>query len=804
MAIVQNPSTGQYSVVPSPASHYQSPSNSSSSPSSGSSSGGTYYRPGTGGVSTAFPQAGDIPISAPSPSLSSGGGGTYYRPGTGGVSTAFPQAGDIPTPTPTPATTTQQSLRKQELRRYSAAKTFEDKTRIAQEINKEREVAAEQRRIAEERRRILSSGGATTTKTYKDVDTGHKVEHIITKGKGSERIFTTKDLVTGETKVRTYAPPKGGGGARQTGGIYFKPIKPEVEKKVTEKVVYGAIKPTTEQRMTYNALNTEVDRTGQIYDPRTKMYVKSAYVTGGGTAIMTPPTIKETKKIEGAGFIKGAEKFAAWADVQFEKVQKLPIIKDIRESKVVTKIKSFDEKAGTFLEKGRVTEEEQGWLSPSGVKKGFDFAAEQTMRAGEVAGETTKPILIKAGVSEESWLFKPAPIKKSTAKDIISTAYMFTAFAPYMKTGTTQQMESQYVYDYSRGKFVTKKDMMDWLERPIVAGKKVKIVGKGTGDYSTKASRIRELLRVAKTSEQRQAILTTAKESYGESFIRDFATQEGFVSGVPTSISTQTFEGAITGIQPATMEGVGLVGTTVTIPDKLSLFSKTASPVQEAWGKTKQQTMQDTIQKTKQDTKSMQISLLKLKQQTRQDTMQQTKQETKQVSKTLLKSLSALSFAQPQKTVQKTTPILRQPRQIKVPKPIEPKPLPPPPIILPKGGSIIKRLSKKVDEGGFEAIIFKGGEEVSLGIGTKKEVSKKLETGLIKTLSASGYLKEKGTGKKIKAEETGLLLGMSFRKSKVSPFLVVEKKSQRLRKAGTGKRIQAFRKTSGKSKLLSL
>lgn len=190
--------------------------------------------------------------------VSSGGGVSYSGGGSGGYSYVDPvtkkgyevspmgiRTEVMPQKPTTSSISTQQTLRKQELRRYSAAKTFEEKTKIAQEINKEREVATEQRRIAEERRRILSSGGATTTKTYKDVDTGHKVEHIITKGKGSERIFTTKDLVTGETKVRTYAPPKGGGGARQTGGIYFKPIKPEVESVKETKITYGEVQPVT-------------------------------------------------------------------------------------------------------------------------------------------------------------------------------------------------------------------------------------------------------------------------------------------------------------------------------------------------------------------------------------------------------------------------------------------------------------------------------------------------------------------------------------------------------------------------------
>ena len=91
--------------------------------------------------------------------------------------------------------------------------------------------------------------------------------------------------------------------------------------------------------------------------------------------------------------------------------------------------------------------------------------------------------------------------------------------------------------------------------------------------------------------------------------------------------------------------------------------------------------------------------------------------------------------------------------------------------------------------------MFKFGEKKSIGKGTKKATTTKLSKYLTKELSASGFI-TKG-GEKIKATETGLLGKDSFRKSRVSEFLVVEKKAKRLRKGGTGKTIQVFR--SGKT-----
>lgn len=107
------------------------------------------------------------------------------------------------------------------------------------------------------------------------------------------------------------------------------------------------------------------------------------------------------------------------------------------------------------------------------------------------------------------------------------------------------------------------------------------------------------------------------------------------------------------------------------------------------------------------------------------------------------------------------------------------------------GNNLLKKISKKAEEGQFEAFAFKFGKQISVAKGTREQVSSELGTFLQKELSASGFL-TKG-GKKIKAEETGLL-GTEFRKSRTkNPYLIVEEKNLRLRKSGTGKIIQMWR-----------
>ena len=712
-----------------------------------------------------------------------------YRGGGGGYSYVDPVSGKgyevspigiqkevtIPKPTPPPISISRTT--QAELRKVTGAKTFEEKTRISREIVEQRKGVAEQRRIEEERKRIIASGGTTTTKTYKGV--GGKEEHTIIKGVGGTRILTIKDLETGEVKTRTYGKVSGGS-VRQTGGIFFKDVVPD---KVS-------VKETPPSSTSVSVLRSS----SLFFTPSdAKAQLEKVYERVRGSS---------SKKATIGGIVAGAGAFAVWTEKQFDKLDELPIIKRIQESKVITKIKAFGEKAGVFLESGRTTEAEQGWLSPSGVKRGFDIAAGVTVKAGEVAGETTKPILIKAGVSEESWLFKEAPIKTSTARDIISTAYMFTAFSSSMKTGTAQILQSQYADDvvevvYKGQKVrILRSDLKDFLSSPEKVGKTYKF----DVSYSVKAERVKELLRNLKDQKDPTAvkrILEVARESYGDTFVRDFISQEGISVGVGSMpATTQTLGGVITGTQPATMEQIGLVGSAVSSGSRFDVFGQTQSPVQEAWTDTKQDQRQ--IQLLKQDTKQdillKSALVLRQKQDTKQDQrqIQIQKQDTKQIQllkqdtkqDSMLKSLLV--------SLQSPKQLLKQPQVTReMLSPIRPVPTKPVPTTLGGALSRVKKVIAK-DEGIFEIFTTKAGKDISIGkAGTQEEAESLLKERLVSSLRAGGFLTK--SGKKVRATELKTFGGGEFRLSKVSPFKIIEKKAKRLRKKTTGRQIQFFR-----------
>ena len=160
--------------------------------------------------------------------------------------------------------------------------------------------------------------------------------------------------------------------------------------------------------------------------------------------------------------------------------------------------------------------------------------------------------------------------------------------------------------------------------------------------------------------------------------------------------------------------------------------------------------------------------------------------------------VSLLRTAQVQKPIQRE--VFKQPtRTIQPTRPKPPEPKIKIPVIL-STPSLAKRLAKKAEEGMFEAVGFRFGEEVSLGVAkTQTAAEEKLSSFLRKTLSASGYISKDKI--KLKASELKTFGTGEFRVGKTSPFLVVEKKAKRLRRGETGFQIQAFRfgKSSKKS-----
>jgi len=87
---------------------------------------------------------------------------------------------------------------------------------------------------------------------------------------------------------------------------HYKKTGENVFEQVAKEIKDIDVKAQAEVRIggDYNGSNVyfeqqQLDRTGQVYDSRTNMYVSSAYgVTGGGTAIMSPLTLEEQRKID--------------------------------------------------------------------------------------------------------------------------------------------------------------------------------------------------------------------------------------------------------------------------------------------------------------------------------------------------------------------------------------------------------------------------------------------------------------------------------------------------------------------------
>jgi len=325
----------------------------------------------------------------------------------------------------------------------------------------------------------------------------------------------------------------------------------------------------------------------------------------------------------------------------------------------------------------------------------------------------------------------------------------------------------------------TKESIIKALKTPIKTGKIIDI----ELTYAEKARRAKLLLSNLKDPTSvvaRKEIFEVIEKAYGKEFVGDFLSQEYGLTNIKSAIGKIDY------------------GRTSFIP----IVSG------KQLGKQEQPSMLRLETQQQQKLEVKQLPLLKYNQPQPQKYLVKQLSAQQQPQKYEQKQISLLTYKTPQqqKTIQRQT--LRQRYEPKQPtreitrQVVEPKP----PVIhipLKSSGGLLRRLSKKVDEDGFEAIGFRFGKEVSLGTGTKQESAKTLSKFLEGTLGASGLLKETKTGKKIRAEETGLLRDISYRKSKISPFLVVEKKGKRLRRGGTGKAIQYFR-SNKKSNLLSL
>lgn len=101
----------------------------------------------------------------------------------------------------------------------ATAKSFAEKTQLASVVVEQRKVAEEAKRIAQERQRIINAGGQIRVRNLIDSATRQPIQTTNTILKDGTRVFQIRNLVTGEVRTKTFATPKGGGGARQTGEL---------------------------------------------------------------------------------------------------------------------------------------------------------------------------------------------------------------------------------------------------------------------------------------------------------------------------------------------------------------------------------------------------------------------------------------------------------------------------------------------------------------------------------------------------------------------------------------------------------
>ena len=208
------------------------------SSSGGSSSGGnSNYNTGTPGSSTLYyitdPNTGKVTVTG-SPELagssySSGSSvqaGSNY--GTGSKSNYNPNTA-YDAAAAARIAQQQEAIRQADLQRVAAqkqaeekriaeAESFAEKTKIAREVVSQRAGETEAARIEEEKGNLITTGARTVTTTSRDAITKQPLIIKETK-KNGHLVREVTNVETGETKTTTYAPGKGGGSVKLTGGV---------------------------------------------------------------------------------------------------------------------------------------------------------------------------------------------------------------------------------------------------------------------------------------------------------------------------------------------------------------------------------------------------------------------------------------------------------------------------------------------------------------------------------------------------------------------------------------------------------
>ncbi len=523
-------------------------------------------------------------------------------------------------------------------------------------------------------------------------------------------------------------------------------------------ILRGVTIPPSIDIATQQKLRGEVE----IYDPRTGAYKISPYGYGaGGTALQRYPTIEEQRKIELAQE-RGA-------------ISELPPLKLLAgeyEWQKKSDKKKEEPPKDIYGEQYTYKELYEAGALPTIVRKTATRAGLFFVWAGEKI--TGRPV---------------SPELKKQAAQAIGTIFLFSGFAPAMRAGTYSEQVSKQL---SKTRFDKLKELLNKAEKKIAEQKtlqdQAKIL-KQIKDNLKTPEQIKNYNLWVKSLEDKGIIHQVKVDVKQLGEYKPTTITAEIAIDVPTTIPIEKI--GLVSIDPSKVRDVTWVGekakpTQVQEPLSMNIFQEVSVSKQVLVSTAAARALR-AKQKLEQEQK------LKLEVKEGQMFIQPTKQIQKQIQ------LQKQVQLQRQVQLEKQAQLQKQIQVLRLKEKIEPKLKIP--FKLGEAMDRIKKIAKEKPEV-FEVFGRRFGEEVKLGIfKTKPKAEKKLEKFLIKTLGAAGFVEREG--KKLEAKELELLKKKGFRPSKISEFLVVEKKEKRLRRKTTGIDIQFFRK-SGRRKGKSL
>ncbi len=482
---------------------------------------------------------------------------------------------------------------------------------------------------------------------------------------------------------------------------------------------------------------------GEIYDPKSQVYRASLYGIGaGGTQLERIPTYEERIKIKEA-----QEKPEKWKKYIEDPTGK----------------RALETPKDVFGEQYTYKELYKAGALPTIVRKAAAKTGLFFVEAGEriTGGEV------------------PPKMKTLTAQ-AIGTLFLFSGFSPAMRTGTysEQQLISKKL---RKNRFDKLAEELGMSEEELARGLKTKI----EQDLIKKTTRKEQLKYLKKLKDTitdpiaKENFNRFVKELEGKQIIKpvkvDVAQLGEYkpITGeiaieIPKDIPVEKI--GVMAIDPSKVRDVSWMGEKAKVdqiqePLSMNIFqevSKAKPLISTAALRLKE------LQKEKLVTKPKQIFIQPLKEISKVKQTQLQRQAQRQRQAQLQRQIQRERLAQIQKQVQISKLRAKLKPKLKIPVPF-------------KFGEAIKKVTKMVKERPkeFKVFVTKFGKEVEIGIRkTKKEAEKLLRKELFGTLRAGGGIKVEG--KKLKAEEIKLDFG--FRKSKVDPFKIVEKKERRLKR----------------------